>query len=162
MSEDDYAVEIVRYGTIQNVEEVSNRVKSLMRKLENYQNIHLLPRVPTGLEHSRLSTTNSRGHTSITLRSDRPHCLASSLICAIICAVIAVSTSYCLTLPIGSRNITRDIMATNLTEERADEVKRIVGDAVNAEPKARRQTGRQPAVVQAPLRYTQVCSVLRH
>ena len=59
--EDDYAVEIVRYGTIQNVEEVSNRVKSLMRRLENYQNIH--PRKIKGVYISiggRSTMTTSR------------------------------------------------------------------------------------------------------
>ncbi len=41
---------------------------------------------------------------------------------------------YLSTLPLGSRNITRDVMALQYTEERAEEIKRAVGDAVNAEP----------------------------
>ncbi|MCM1092379.1 MAG: rod shape-determining protein [Lachnospiraceae bacterium] len=41
---------------------------------------------------------------------------------------------YLATLPLGSRNITRDIMALQYTEERAEEIKRAIGDAVNAEP----------------------------
>ncbi len=41
---------------------------------------------------------------------------------------------YLATLPLGSRNITRDVMALRYTEERAEEIKRAIGDAVNAEP----------------------------
>ena len=237
--EDEYAVEIVRYGTIQNVEEVSNRVKSLMRKLENYQSIH--PRKIKGVYISiggRSTTTTSRQvvrqydvETAITaqiiaqINEEAKQCglsdhsvidvcprefVVDNLECSnpvgtlgksiradinlITCkpkilrnfdialserqqlsikgtyvrqnviADLVVTTDekklgcmlvdfgaetttvsvykngalhYLATLPIGSRNITRDIMATNLTEERADEVKRIVGDAINAEPKAR-------------------------
>lgn len=41
---------------------------------------------------------------------------------------------YLATLPLGSRNITRDIMSLHHTEERAEEIKRAIGDAVNIEP----------------------------
>ena len=44
------------------------------------------------------------------------------------------SLQYFVTLPLGSRNITRDIMSLNYTEERAEELKRIIGDAKNIEP----------------------------
>ena len=37
--EDEYAVDAVRYGWIQNVEEVSSRINKLIRKLENYPTI---------------------------------------------------------------------------------------------------------------------------
>ena len=37
--EDENAINVVRYGWIQNVEEVSNRINKLIKKLENYQSI---------------------------------------------------------------------------------------------------------------------------
>lgn len=44
------------------------------------------------------------------------------------------SLRYLSTLPVGSRNITRDIMSIPYTEERAEEIKRAIGDAANTEP----------------------------
>jgi cell division protein FtsA len=45
---------------------------------------------------------------------------------------------YFATLPIGSRCITRDVMSLGYTEEKAEEIKRTIGDAVNAEPNVRK------------------------
>ena len=241
--EDDYAVEIVRYGTIQNVEDVSNRVKSLIRKLENYPSIH--PRKIKGVYISvggRSTTTTSRqvvrqydtevditeqiisqikeeaklnglsdrtvidvcprefvvdnlecsnpiGTLGKNIRADinlvtckpkilrnfdialterqnlsikntfvRQNSIADLVVtsdekklgCMLVdfgaeTTTVSVykndSLRYLATLPIGSRNITRDVMATNLTEEKAEEVKRTIGDAVNVEPKIRSYNG---------------------
>ncbi len=46
--------------------------------------------------------------------------------------------TYFATLPIGSRCITRDIMTLGYTEEKAEEIKRNIGDAINAEPTIRK------------------------
>lgn len=45
---------------------------------------------------------------------------------------------YMVTLPIGSRCITRDLMALNYTEEQAEGIKKLVGDCMNVEPTYRR------------------------
>jgi cell division protein FtsA len=45
---------------------------------------------------------------------------------------------YFATLPIGSRCITRDIMSLGYTEEKAEEIKRTIGDAVNPDPNVRK------------------------
>ncbi len=49
------------------------------------------------------------------------------------------SLAYLATLPLGSRNITRDIMSNNYIEERAEEIKRAIGDAINVEPNYRKR-----------------------
>jgi len=46
------------------------------------------------------------------------------------------SLQYLSTLPLGSRNITRDITALNYIEERAEEIKKAVGNANPSEPTA--------------------------
>lgn len=48
------------------------------------------------------------------------------------------SMRYLVTLPLGSRNITRDLMALNLTEERAEMLKKAIGDAGNLTPTVER------------------------
>ena len=45
---------------------------------------------------------------------------------------------FLMTLPIGSRNITRDVMSLKFSEERAEEIKRAIGDAFNPEPNYRK------------------------
>ena len=40
---------------------------------------------------------------------------------------------YLATIPVGSRNITKDITALNILEERAEEIKKSVGNA-NVQP----------------------------
>ena len=37
--EEEHAVDVVRYGIVQNVDEVSNRIKRLILRLENYPSI---------------------------------------------------------------------------------------------------------------------------
>ena len=37
--EDEYVADAIRYGWIQNVDDVSNRINRLVRKLENYKTI---------------------------------------------------------------------------------------------------------------------------
>ncbi len=49
------------------------------------------------------------------------------------------SLQYLVTIPLGSRNITRDITALNYIEERAEEIKKVVGNA-NVSEVDRRKT----------------------
>lgn len=55
------------------------------------------------------------------------------------CSVYKKGTlRYLATLPLGSRNITRDVMSLQYTEDRAEEIKRAIGDAVNIETNYRK------------------------
>ncbi|MCC8175262.1 MAG: rod shape-determining protein [Bacteroidales bacterium] len=47
------------------------------------------------------------------------------------------AVQYLSTLPIGSRNITRDLMTLNYTEERADDIKKLAGNADYQDPSRR-------------------------
>jgi cell division protein FtsA len=47
--------------------------------------------------------------------------------------------AYASTLPIGSRNITRDLMTLNFTEERAEETKKVAGNADTQDQASRRK-----------------------
>ncbi len=47
------------------------------------------------------------------------------------------AVQYLSTLPIGSRNITRDLMTLNYTEERADDIKKLAGNAEYQDPSRR-------------------------
>jgi cell division protein FtsA len=238
--ESDQAVEIVRYGNIQNVDDVSNRIKSLIRKLENHSNVSprkikgvyisvggrstmtttrqvvrhyndeveitakiidqikdeakqmglsdrtVLDVSPREFVVDNLECTNPVGTIGTTLRADmnlitcRPKVLRNfdivlterqqlsikgtfvrqnviadfvlnsderALGCMLVdfgaetttVSVYKNSTlRYLATLPIGSRNITRDIMSLKMTEDRAEELKRVIGDAINADPDYRR------------------------
>lgn len=49
------------------------------------------------------------------------------------------AVQYLSTLPIGSRNITRDLMTLNYTEERADDIKKLAGNADSQDPSRRSQ-----------------------
>jgi len=238
--EDEYTVDAVRYGWIQNVEEVSSRINKLIRKLENYQSIsprkiksvyvsiggrsmmatsrqitrhfedeieitsRIIDQIKGEAQNSGLSerevievmprefmidnmeSINPIGSFGKNIRADinlitckpvihkninrtitdrqainikgiyvRQTAIADLVLTAdekkLGCMLVdfgAETTSvsiykngslqYFVTLPIGSRNITRDIMSLNYTEERAEELKRIIGDAKNIEPNIRK------------------------
>ena len=238
--EEECAIDAVRYGAVQNVEEVSNRINKLKLKLENHQTIHprkikavyvalggrstmgasalvertyndeteITPDVlrqltdearaqafsdrtvveilPRQFTVDNLDSVNPRGTFGRDIRADynlitcRP-IVQKNLIRAIAerqqiaikdifvrqtaladlvltsdekklgCMLVdfgAETTTvsiykggflkYFATLPIGSRCITRDIMTLGFTEEKAEEIKRNIGDAVNVEPNIRK------------------------
>lgn len=238
--EDEYVADAIRYGWIQNVDDVSNRINRLVRKLENYKTIS--PRkikavyVSVGGRSMAAHTTVVERHfdeeTEITgriiaqLKEEARHQgLSDSIVVDVIpkkilidnrdtpkpigtsgsdiCAEFSViscrqhgqrnldravnerqaltikgsfvrqtaladmvlspdekslgcmlvdfgaetvgvaiykndTLQYMVTLPIGSRCITRDIMSLNYTEERAEEIKKVIGDAINVDPGFRR------------------------
>lgn len=238
--EDEQAVDVVRYGIIQNVDEVSNRVNRLIRKLENYQTIYprkikgvyvgvggrsvmstsrqvvrqfdeetsispniieqmkeeakmlglsdrtilqVLPKDyvvdnlhvnnPVGtlgrniraeislitckpkLERNLDVALTDRHQLSIKGKIPRQTAIADmvltpeekSLGCMLVDFGAETTTlsiyknnalQFLMTLPIGSRNITRDVMSLKFSEERADEIKRAIGDANNPEPNYRK------------------------
>lgn len=239
-TEDEYVADAIRYGWIQNVDDVSNRISRLVRKLENYKAVsprkikavytsiggrsmaahtvhverhfdeeteitgrimaqlkeearHLtlsdsivvdvVPRrilvdgrdtqKPVGTFGSDISVDFSviscRQHgqrnldRAVTERQSlaikgtfvRQTILADmvlsadekSLGCMLVdfgAETVGVSIykndalQYMVTLPIGSRCITRDIMSLNFTEERAEEIKKVLGDAMNKTPNCNR------------------------
>ena len=234
--EDEYAVDAVRYGWIQNVEEVSSRINKLIRKLENYQTIsprkiksvyvslggrsmmatsrqivrqfedeveitsriieqikgearnsglserEVIEIMPREFMINNMENPNPIGSFGKNIRADinlitckpvihrninrtitdrqaidikgifvRQTAIADLVLTAdekkLGCMLVDFgaettgvsiykngSLQYFVTLPLGSRNITRDIMSLNYTEERAEELKRIIGDAKNIEP----------------------------
>ncbi len=234
--EDEYAVDAVRYGWIQNVEEVSSRINKLIRKLENYQTIsprkiksvyvslggrsmmatsrqivrqfedeveitsriieqikgearnsglserEVIEIMPREFMINNMENPNPIGSFGKNIRADinlitckpvihrninrtitdrqaidikgifvRQIAIADLVLTAdekkLGCMLVDFgaettgvsiykngSLQYFVTLPLGSRNITRDIMSLNYTEERAEELKRIIGDAKNIEP----------------------------
>lgn len=238
--EDEYAVDAVRYGWIQNVEEVSSRINKLIRKLENYQSIsprkiksvyvsiggrsmmatsrqinrqfedeveitsRIIEQIKGEARNSGLSerevievmprefmidnmeNSNPVGSFGKTIKADinlitckpvihkninrtitdrqaidikgifvRQTAIADLVLSSdekkLGCMLVDFgaettgvsiykngSLQYFVTLPLGSRNITRDIMSLNYTEDRAEELKRIIGDAKNAEPDIRK------------------------
>ncbi len=238
--EDEYAVDAVRYGSIQNVEEVSNRINKLIRKLENYQSIsprkiksvyvslggrsmmatsrqiernfddeveitsriieqlkgearnsglserEVIEVMPREFIIDNMENSNPIGSFGKSIRADinlitckpgirrninrainerqaidikgifvRQTAIADLVLtpdektlgCMLVdfgAETTGVSIykngalQYFVTLPLGSRNITRDIMSLNYTEERAEEIKRIIGDAKNTEPNIRK------------------------
>ena len=238
--EDEYAVDAVRYGWIQNVEEVSSRINKLIRKLENYptisprkiKSVYVLLGGRSMMATSRQISRQFDDEVEITARiidqiksearnsglSERevvevmprefmidnlenPNPIGSFgkniladinlITCKPVirrnlnraitdrqsinikgiyvrqitiadlvltpdekklgCMLVDLGAEttgisiykngtlqYFVTLPIGSRNITRDIMSLNYTEERAEELKRIIGDAKNVEPGIRK------------------------
>ncbi len=239
-TEDEYVADAIRYGWIQNVDDVSNRINRLIRKLENYKSVspRKIKAVYTGIGGRSLAahTTHVERHfeeeTEITPRimaqlkdEARHQALSDSIVVDVtqrsilvdgrntqkpvgtfgsdISADFSVITcrqhgqrnldravterqgltikgtfvrqttladmvltpdekslgcmlvdfgaetvgvaiyknyalQYMVTLPIGSRCITRDIMCLKYTEEKAEELKRVLGDAVNADPSYRR------------------------
>lgn len=238
--EDEQAVDVVRYGIIQNVDEVSNRVNRLIRKLENYPSIYprkikgvyvavggrsamstsrqvvrqfdeetsispeiiaqmkeeaktlalsdrtilqILPRdymVDNMHVHNPVGTLGKNIRADISLITCKPklernlevaltnrHQLSikgkitrqtaiadmvltpeeKSLGCMLVDFGAETTTlsiyknnalQFLMTLPIGSRNITRDVMSLKFSEERAEEIKRAIGDAFNPEPNYRK------------------------
>ncbi|MCM1021309.1 MAG: hypothetical protein NC343_03360 [Muribaculum sp.] len=235
-TEEEYVADAIRYGWIQNVDDVSNRINRLVRKLENYKTVspRKIKAVYTGIGGRSMAanTTVVERHfddeTKITgsimaqLKDEARHQLLSdSIIVDVIprriiidgrdtlkpigtfgsdisvefaviscrqhgqrnldravterqalaikgtfvrqtalanlvltndeknlgCMLVDFGAEtigisiykndalhYMVTLPIGSRCITRDIMSLNYTEERAEGIKKLIGDAVNADP----------------------------
>lgn len=240
--EEERAVDVVRYGVVQNVDEVSNRIKRLILRLENYQSIsprkiksvyvavggrstmttsrqivrqfddevEITSRIidqmkdearQTGLSErtvvdvvpkefivDNLECLNPVGTFGKNIRADinlvtcrykilrnidiavserqqlaindrfvRQLSIADLVLtsdekklgCMLVDFGAETATAsiykngalqYLATLPIGSRHITRDVMASSqITEERAEEIKRAIGDAVNTEPNIRKR-----------------------
>lgn len=238
--EDEYTVDAVRYGLIQNPDEVSNRITKLIKKLENYQSIaprkiksvyvgiggrslaaatrqvnrhfeeevEVTPRIVDQInEEARGASLSDRQVLEVVPRSfmidnfttNAPigvigrdikadiniinckpqlrrniertiserqqlqikaiyvrHTALGDLVltpderklgCMLVDFGAETTTvsiykhdalQYLATLPMGSRNITRDIMTLGHTEERAESIKRTIGDAINVEPNIRR------------------------
>lgn len=238
--EEENAVDAVRYGCIQNVEEVSNRITRLLRKLENYQNIaprkimavyvaiggratsgagvvverefddetEITPEVlrrltdeaaaqgasdrsvieviPSRFVADNLATANPRGSFVREIRADfnlitckplaqrnlvraiaerqplkiqdmivRQSAMADLVLtsdekkvgCMLVdfgaeTTTVSIYKNGCMqylaTLPVGSRVITRDVMTLGYPEEKAEEIKRNIGDAFNVEPNIRK------------------------
>ena len=238
--EEECAIDAVRYGAVQNVEEVSNRISKLKLKLENHQTIHprkikavyvalggrstmgasatverayneeteitadvlrqlndearaqafsdrtVVQVLPRQFVVDNMDIANPRGtfgrdiHAEFNLITCKPM-VQKNLVRAIsdrqqlaikgilvrqtaLAALVLSSDekklgcmlvdfgaetttvsiykngflTYFATLPIGSRCITRDIMTLGYTEEKAEEIKRNIGDAINAEPAIRK------------------------
>lgn len=239
--EEEHAVDVVRYGIVQNVDEVSNRIKRLILRLENYPSIsprkikgvyigiggrstastsrevirqfdeetditaHIVDQIkeeakangltertvidvlPKDFIVDNLECPNPVGTLGKSIRADinlitcRPKILRNldiaiterqqlaikdrfvrqisiadlvltndekKLGCMLVdfgaeTTTVSIyrggSLRYLATLPLGSRNITRDVMMlNNITEERAEELKRALGDAMNEEPNFRK------------------------
>lgn len=239
-TEDEYVADAIRYGWIQNVDDVSNRINRLVRKLENYKSVspRKIKAVYTGIGGRSMAahTTHVERHfdeeTEITgrimaqLKEEARHqALSDSIVVDVVPRRIVIdgrdtpkpigtfgsdiqadfsviscrqhgqrnldrtvterqslaikgtfvrqialadmvltpdekslgcmlvdfgaetvgisiykndALNYMVTLPIGSRCITRDIMTLNFTEERAEELKKVLGDAMNPDPDYRR------------------------
>lgn len=239
--EEEHAVDVVRYGIVQNVDEVSNRIKRLILRLENYPTIsprkiksvyisiggrstastsrevvrqfdettditsHIIEQMkeeakangltdrtvidvlPKSFIVDNLECSNPVGTIGKSIKAEinlitcRPKILRNldiavterqqltikdrfvrqisiadlvltsdekKLGCMLVDLGAETTTvsiyrngtlSYLATLPLGSRNITRDVMMlNNITEERAEELKRAIGDAMNEEPNFRK------------------------
>lgn len=239
--EEEHAVDVVRYGIVQNVDEVSNRIKRLILRLENYPSIsprkikgvyvgiggrstastsrevirqfdeetditaHIIDQIkeeakangltertvidvlPKDFVVDNFECPNPIGTLGKNIRADinlitcRPKILRNldiaiaerqqlavkdrfvrqisiadlvltgdekQLGCMLVdfgaeTTTVSIyrggSLRYLATLPLGSRNITRDVMVlNNITEERAEELKRALGDAMNEEPNFRK------------------------
>ena len=238
--EEECAIDAVRYGCIQNVEEVSNRINKLILKLQNHQSIaprkikavyvalggrgtmgssalverqyeeetEITPDVlrqlndearaqgfsdrtvvevlPRQFVIDNLESANPRGSFGREIRADfnlitckpqvqrnltraisdrqpiaikgifvRQTALADLVLtsdekklgCMLVdCGAETTTVSiykngflqYFATLPIGSRCITRDVMTLGFPEEKAEEIKRLIGDAINIEPNIRK------------------------
>lgn len=239
--EEEHAVDVVRYGIVQNVDEVSNRIKRLILRLENYPSIsprkikglyisiggrstastsrevvrqfddvtditaHIIDQMkeeakangltertvidvlPKDFIVDNLECSNPVGTLGKYIKADinlitcRPKILRNldiaiterqqlavkdrfvrqlsiadlvltgdekQLGCMLVdfgaeTTTVSIyrggSLRYLSTIPLGSRNITRDVMMlNNITEERAEELKRALGDAMNEEPNFRK------------------------
>lgn len=239
--EEECAIDAVRYGGIQNVEEVSNRINKLKLKLENHQTIHprkikavyaalggrstmgspaqveriyneeteitadvlrqftdearaqgfsdrtVVEVLPSQFVVDNLESTNPRGSFGREIRADfnlvtcrplmhrnliraisdrqqiaikgifvRQNALADLVLtsdekklgCMLVDFGAETTTvsiykngflKYFVTLPVGSRCITRDVMTLGYTEEKAEEIKRNIGDTSTTDPSAVRK-----------------------
>ena len=239
--EDENAINVVRYGWIQNVEEVSNRINKLIKKLENYQSISprkiksvyvsiggrstmatsrqivrhfddgvditdkiiqqikdearqmvvsdrkVIEVLPREFAVDNLDCPNPVGTVGRNIKAEinlvtckpvigysniqravterqqlniKGEIVRQSAIADLVltsdekklgCMLVDFGPEtttvsmykngtlrYFETLPLGSRNITRDIMSLNHTEENAEQLKKVLGDVVNVEPNYRK------------------------